>query len=105
KSLDGVHQELWAAAKRVVQEYQTAGMPTMVMDLAWRMGADLSVPGMFEMYEAALRQGGRPIQIWQLAYNEKNLAGWASSEESIFKADGKSLAATFGAYDESLFDY
>jgi tetratricopeptide (TPR) repeat protein len=105
RSLESVHKDLWAAAKRVVQEYQAGGLPTMVMDLSWRLGADLNVPGMFEMYEAALRQGGRPLEIWQLAYNEKNLNGWASSGESVFKADGKRITASFGTFDEKLFDF
>jgi tetratricopeptide (TPR) repeat protein len=105
KALASVHDELWATARRVVQEYQDAGCPTMVMDLAWHLGSDLNVPGMFDMYEYALRHGGQPLQIWRLAYNEKNLDGWAVSPETIFKANGPSILANFGEYDEKLFDF
>src|SRR5258705_4525569 len=58
KALASVHDELWATARRVVQQYQDAGCPTMVMDLAWHLGSDLNVPGMFDAYEYALRHGG-----------------------------------------------
>jgi tetratricopeptide (TPR) repeat protein len=105
KSLEAVHEELWAAARRVVQEYQDANMPTMVMDLAWHLGADLNVPGMFAAYERALRQGGHSLDLWKLAYNEKNLDGWAAGTDGVFKANGETLDAKFGAYDEKLFDF
>jgi len=105
KTLERVHEELWAAARRVVQQYEEAGLPTMVMELAWHLGADLNVPGMFAAYERALRKGGHPLALWRLAYNEKNLDGWAATAEEIFVAKGKSLEGRFGVYDEKLFDF
>jgi tetratricopeptide (TPR) repeat protein len=105
KTLAGIHEDLWTAAKNVVHGYSAAGMPTMVLDLSWRLGSDLSVPGMSELYEAALRQGARPVQIWELAYDEESLEGWGVQPDSGFKADGRTLVATFGKYDEKVFDY
>jgi len=105
KALASIHQDLWAAAKRVVLGYRAAGMPTMVLDLSWRLGSDLSVPGMTELYEAALKEGARPVQIWQLAYDEKSLEGWDAQPDSGYRADGRSLVAGFAPYDEKVFDF
>lgn len=105
KTLASIHADLWTAAKNVVLGYRAAGMPTMVLDLSWRLGSDLSVPGMTEMYEAALREGAKPVQIWQLAYDEEDLKGWAVQADSGYRADGRSLVASFGKYDELVFDY
>src|SRR6185436_15251745 len=88
EALESVHKDLWAAASRVVQQYEVAGMKTMVLDLSWRFGGELGVPGMFATYEAALRNGGQPVQIWHRAYNEKDLDGWATGgPDSAFRAE------------------
>ncbi|HEV8111517.1 MAG TPA: hypothetical protein VGR31_01955, partial [Planctomycetota bacterium] len=105
KALASLHEDLWAAAKRVVLGYRAAGMPSMVLDLSWRLGSDLGVPGMQELYEAALREGAKPVRIWQLAYDEADLEGWAVQTDSGYRADGRTLIAGFAPFDEKVFDY
>ena len=105
KALATVHEELWAAARNVVQRYLAGGTPTMVMDLAWHMAADLNAPGMLELYETAVRQGGKTLEPWQLAYNERDLTGWAVPGETSYAAKGDSIEVSFGDYDEKRFDY
>ena len=106
EALENVHKELWAAASRVVGEYDAAGMKTMVLDLSWRFGSELGAPGMFATYEATLRSGGKPVQIWRRAYNEKDLEGWAmGGPDNVFHPQESDLATSFGGYDENTFDY
>ena len=105
RTLTSIHEDLWAAARRVVLGYRAAGMPAMVLDVSWRLGSDLAVPGMQEIYETALREGARPVQIWQLAYDESTLEGWNVQPDSGYRADGRSIVAGFGKYDEKLFDF
>jgi tetratricopeptide (TPR) repeat protein len=105
KALASLHEDLWAASKRVVLGYRAAGMPSMVLDLSWRLGSDLGVPGMQELYEAALREGAKPVRIWQLAYDEADLEGWAVQADSGYRADGRTLIAGFAPFDEKVFDY
>jgi Tfp pilus assembly protein PilF len=105
KALDTVHHELWAAGLSVVQRYKAAGVPTMVMDLAWHFGTDLNAPGMMVHYADAVRQGGMPLQRWQLAYNERDLDGWNASADEIFTPDGENLVAKLGEFTQTGFDY
>ncbi len=105
KALDTLHKELWAAGASLVQRYKSAGLPTMVMDLAWHFGTDLGAPGMMGHYADAVRKGGKPLQRWQLAYDEQSLAGWDASADSVFSADGKNLISKLGEYSEKGFDY
>src|SRR5262249_39853469 len=55
--------------------------------------------------ESTLRQGSKPFQLWKVAYNEKNLDGWAATGETIYRPKGPELEATFKDYDEALFDF
>ena len=106
EALENVHKELWAAAARIVGEYDAAGMKTMVLDLSWRFGIELGVPGMLAEYESTLRSGGQPVQIWHRAYNEKDLEGWAmGGPDNAFHPKETDLETSFGSYDENLFDY
>jgi len=104
-ALDTIHRELWAAGASLVQRYKSAGMPTMVMDLAWHFGADLGAPGMMGHYADAVRKGGKPLQRWQLAYDEESLEGWSASADTVFTAQGKNLVSKLGEYTEQGFDY
>ncbi len=105
KALETTHKELWAAGLSIVQRYKAAGLPTMVMDLAWHFGTDLNAPRMMVHYADAVRAGGMPLQRWQLAYNETDLNGWNASADSVFVADGKNLVSKLGEFTQEGFEY
>jgi tetratricopeptide (TPR) repeat protein len=106
KTLARVHDEMALAARAIVARYEAAGLPMMVMDVAWRLGSNLELPDLFEDYEAAVRSSGKSLQIWKLAYNEKNLDGWNTQGiDATFRADGIFMTAEFGEADREVQDY
>jgi len=105
RTLTSVLEEMLAEARSVLARYEEAGMPTMVMDLAWRLGRDLEFSELFALYEDALRRTGKSLEIWQLAYNEKNLEGWNVAGEDAFRADGVSLVGQNGAFSADDFTF
>jgi tetratricopeptide (TPR) repeat protein len=105
RTLEATHQALWASAKSIVQRYADAHMNMMVMDLSIRMTTDLRVPGLLDYYGAAVKQSGKSIALWRLAYNEKNLDGWQVPGDSAFKADGEQIASKFRSYSDNSFDF
>ena len=106
RTLGAVLEDMAATANSIIQRYDAADLPLMVMDVSWRMGRNLEFAGLFDHYERALRESGKSLQIWDLAYNEKNLEGWNGvGEASAFKPDGTFLRGRFGEYDPANFAY
>ncbi len=105
KALSTVHKELFATVKSLVQRYQSAERPMMVMDLSWRMGTELNVPDIFSFYADAVRKSGKSLQLWSVAYDEKSLEGWSYTDGDVFTADGAYIQSKFGEYSDSLFDF
>jgi hypothetical protein len=103
-TLERLHGELASASEALVQRYAAAGLPMMVMDLSWRMGNDFELPALFRHYDEALRTSGRSLQLWELAYNEKDLAGWDAIGDT-FTADGTFMRSRFGTYEEGRYDF
>ncbi len=97
--------ELADAAKAIVEKLRGANLPMLTMDVSWRLGRDLEIDALFGVYEAALRDSGKSLAIWELAYNEKNLEGWDTGGNTTFSAEGPLLEAKFGAYDPASFVY
>ncbi len=93
RTLDEVHERIWAASRNIVQRYQGANLPMMVMDVSQRLGSSLGVPGLFEMYAEAARLSGKTLDLWQLAYDEHSLEGWTDVGDGAFEADGIFLNA------------
>jgi tetratricopeptide (TPR) repeat protein len=105
-SLTKLNEEMGATARSIVQRYEAAQLPMMVMDVSWRLGTILGRADLFEFYERGVRTSGQSLRIWDLAYNEQDLKGWNSpGADSAFKPDGIFLNARFGEYDEKGFDY
>lgn len=104
-SLDRVHKELTAAAKNLVARYEADGLPMMVMDVAWRLGTQHDIPELFDAYRRALETSKRSLQLWELAYNEKDLSGWSAVGDTGFRADGAELVGKFGDYAADQFDF
>ncbi len=105
RELDRVHEQIWAASRNVVQRYQGANLPMMVMDVSSRLGSSLGVPGLYEMYEEAARVSGRTLDLWRLAYDEHSLAGWTDVGDGAFTASGIFLDARGADIAEHDFVY
>ncbi|MBI3846417.1 MAG: hypothetical protein HY292_17450 [Planctomycetes bacterium] len=105
ESLDRIHAELTAAAKAIVERYLAADLPLMTMEISGHLGTDLRVPGMFAYYEQAARKSGKSLAIWKLAYDERDLDGWAASGNEVFFPYGDVLRAKLGKYEENKWDY
>ncbi|MCP3915126.1 MAG: hypothetical protein GY711_06195 [bacterium] len=103
-TLAKVHDEIAATARSIVQRYGAAGRPLMVMDVSYRMARNLGLDDLYESYADAVRQSGRSLSIWKLAYNESNLDGWSPGSQ-VFGPDGSLLAGSFGAFDVDRYDY
>jgi hypothetical protein len=97
--------DLAKAALELVEKLRGAALPMLTMDVSWRLGRDLEIDALFGVYETALRESGKSLAIWELAYNEKNLEGWDAGGNTTFKATGPLMEAKFGAYDAARFDY
>ncbi len=104
-SLERTHAELAAAAKALVERYEAAGLPRMVMDVSWRLATQHDLPDLLVAYRRALETSRVSLQIWELAYNEKDLAGWAAVGESPFRPEGTDLAAKSGEYAPDRYDF
>ncbi|MFT5153007.1 MAG: tetratricopeptide (TPR) repeat protein, partial [Planctomycetota bacterium] len=106
KSLGKVQTEMAATARAIVQRYQSTALHSMVMDVSWRLGSDLDLPDLFEIYEQAVRARGRSLHIWSLAYNEENMDGWTTQgTDPVFTSNGAAMQATFGEFDETDFTF
>jgi Tfp pilus assembly protein PilF len=105
RTLARVHEKIAERAVEIVTRYREANRPMMVMDLSWRLGTDLKIAGLFEEYELALRESGKSIQIWKLAYNEKDLDGWNVVGDSAFKASAETMVVDRGTFSPGQFDF
>ncbi len=102
KTLAKVHEDLARSATGLVQRYLGEGLNLQAMDLAWRMGNDFDVPGMFEFFEEAARRSKKSLAMWKLAYNEENLDGWDALGNDTFTPQGDVLVGKFEAEEEFL---
>jgi len=105
KSLDKLHDEIFASARTLVQRYLTEGRNLMTMHLALRMSGELGVPGVAAYYEEAWRRCGKSLHLWKLAYNEKDLEGWSEIATTPFKANGSTLDSTRGSYAQGDYSF
>lgn len=104
-SLERIEQELFAAARGLVQRYIAAELPLVAMDLARRMSSELRAPGMVELYAQAAAQTKHTPWVWSLAYNEVDLEGWNAVTGSTYAPEGRTLASRAGTYEPGNFDY
>lgn len=103
-TLERVQREIAETAHAIVGRYRDAKLPLMVMDVSSRLGRDLNLPALFELYADAARTSGKSLHLWQLAYNEENLEGWDSADKT-FTSNGMFLDADFGTEATKAFDY
>ena len=76
-TLELIQKSLGSAARNVARRYLAAGLPMMTMDLSWHLAADMGLTDLYDDYETAMKRSGKSLALWKLAYNEKNLEGWA----------------------------
>ncbi|MEW6741474.1 MAG: hypothetical protein AB1486_01845 [Planctomycetota bacterium] len=100
-----IHDELYAAARNLCRRYLDESLPLMAMDVSWHFGTDLRVKDVFRYFEEAVRQSGKSIWIWKLAYNEQNLDGWLAAGNDVYTAEGPILRSRFGTYKPDDFSY
>ena len=104
-TLEKVREELVMEANELVDGYLEGRLERMAMEVALSMGQRFDIPELFDKYEKAAWAEGESLSLWQLAYNEEDLRGWSAGGQSIFSADGESLAAKFGEPQEGEFAY
>jgi tetratricopeptide (TPR) repeat protein len=103
-TLDKIQKQLEAAAKGLAERYLAAQRPMMAMEISWRLGTELDMPALFDVFERAAKGSGRSLALWKLAYNEKNLDGWIAGT-TAFLASGVELASKFGDARTDKYDY
>jgi tetratricopeptide (TPR) repeat protein len=104
-TLEQIQRSLGSAGRSVARRYLAAGLPMMSMDLSWHLAAEMGLKELYDDYDAALKQSGKSLAIWRLAYNEKNLDGWAIPGNTTYQPAGEELASRFGKYGEDEFTF
>ena len=102
-TLARIMEELQERATAIVDGYLDGGLPLMAMAISSRLGNDLDIPGMYDRFEQAARSSGKSISLWQLAYNEENLKGWAAAGTDVWVPYGAELLSRFGDYAEDAY--
>lgn len=104
-TIEKAQDELRATTLAIVTRYREAKLPMLVMDVSWRLGTDLQMPELYAQYRAALKESGKSLALFELAYDEKSLAGWDTGGNDAFKPAGVYLDAQFKEYAADQFDY
>jgi hypothetical protein len=104
-TLEDAVEQTRASARALVARYLQAGRPSMAMELAYGLGDELATPELDQLYAQALEQKGAGLDIWRLAYNERDLAGWNASELEAWQARGERIRGSAGPFAEQDFTY
>jgi tetratricopeptide (TPR) repeat protein len=106
KTLGKLMEDMEATSRGILQRYLAADRPMMAMDVAWRLSTTLELSELLSFYEEGLWTSGKSLQIWDLAYNEQNLDGWAAQgTDPAFTAADTFLDAEFGEFAEDDYNY
>jgi len=105
RSVERIHEQLEAAAKNLAQRYLAAELPMMAMEVSWRLGNELGFSSLFAEFEQAARKCGKSLEIWKLAYNERNLESWLDDGEGTWNPDGAELHSKYGEVTKGNYDY
>ncbi len=104
-TLEKTHHELWGAALGIAKRYAASKRPLLTMHVATVFGGDLGVPGLDALYEEAVRASGKSLALWQLAYDEKSLAGWVPGAAGLLAPYGTILRVNGGKYAPDRFGF
>lgn len=104
-TLERTHKELWGAALGIARRYAESKRPLLTMHVASLFGGDLGVPGLDALYEDAVRSSGKTLALWQLAYDERDLAGWLPGSTGLLEPYGTLLRVHGGKYEPENFAF
>lgn len=99
-----LRKALQQSTEDIVRRYIDSGSPLIAMHLASRFGTEFANPSLFVLFEEAARKASRSVSHWELAYNERDLKGWAGSKES-WTPYGAELFGRLGDYVANNWDY
>jgi tetratricopeptide (TPR) repeat protein len=85
----------------LAQRYETAGLPTMGLEILRRLGSRFSVPEVLDFYTALAERTGKSLARWRLAYNERSLEGW-SGDSGNYQAYGARIRAHVDGTDDGV---
>ncbi len=92
-------------AQGIAQRYLDQRFELQAMDVAWRLGTELSIPSLFDVFRSAVEREGRSLAAWKLAYDEQGLEGWNAVGNTVFQPQEEELAARNGDYMADDFSY
>ncbi len=95
-NLRAIREDLAAEAQAIAQRYLDEGLELQTMEVSWRLGVELSIPSLFQLFARAVEREGRSLSLWKLAYNEANLDGWNAAGNFVFKPAGEELLVENG---------
>ena len=104
-TLEDAIAQVRSGARALVARYLQAERPSMAMELAYGLGDELATPELDQLYAQALERRGMGLDIWRLAYNERDLQGWNASELEAWQARGERIRGSAGAFAEGDFNY
>ncbi len=104
-SLERTHRELYGAALAITRRYAEARRPLLTMHVARTFGGELGVPGLDALFADAVRTSGKTLALWQLAYDERSLRGWAPDPGKVFAPYGTILTSRLGKYEPGRYDF
>ncbi len=104
-ALERLQEQLASGARNLARRYLDAGLSLPSMELSYHLANEMGIASLWDDYETALRRSGKTLSIWKLAYNERNLGGWATQGDTTFQPNGEQLVSRFGDYEEDRFDF
>ena len=104
-TLERTHRELWGTALSIARRYAASSRPLLTMHVAGLFGGDLGVPGLDALYEEAVRNSGKTLALWQLAYDERSLSGWVGGSAGMLEPYGTILRVRGGDYVPDQFGF
>lgn len=105
RSLNRVHRSLERSARAIAESYLASKHYLMAMHVSAGLGTNLRMPRMLAYFKEAVQRSGKTLALWQLAYNEFDLHGWATGGSKVFEPYGTILRSRFGTYEAGKYAY
>jgi len=105
RNLSSLHRRLERSASAIAEAYLASEHYLMAMYVSVGLGTSLRMPRMLGYFKDAVARSGKTLARWQLAYNEVDLAGWATGGSKVFEPYGAILRARFGTYAPDTYAY
>jgi len=105
RNLNRVHRSLERSARDIAEKYLASEQYLMTMHVSAGLGTNLRMPRMLAYFKEAVKRSGKTLALWQLAYNEFDLHGWATGGSRVFEPYGTLLRSHFGKYEPGRYAY